>query len=125
MYKLTDPLKRLAADVNNDNKINPTDALIINRRYIGVLNKYKITDWLFSNPTVNINGFDITKNIIALCAGDVNASYVPPERVMSYELGVMSNKVINIDLNKPFDIPIYLNDNAELGAIGLKFKVQS
>ena len=39
---------------------------------------------------------------------------------MSYELGVMSNKVINIDLNKPFDIPIYLNDNVELGAIGIK-----
>ena len=68
MYNLIDPLKRLSADVNDDKKINPTDALMINRRYIGILNKFTINDWLFSNPNVNVNGLDITKNIIALCA---------------------------------------------------------
>ena len=77
LYKLTDPLKRLAADVNNDKKINPVDALIINRRYIEILHKYTISDWLFSNPTITMEDANVTKNIIAICAGDVNASYSP------------------------------------------------
>jgi hypothetical protein len=77
LYKFTDPLLQTAADVNGDIKINPVDALMVNRRYIGIIPKYKVSDWLFSNPSFKIDGSSVIRNIQAVCAGDVNGSYVP------------------------------------------------
>lgn len=74
---ITDNLLKTAADVNGDNKINPLDALLINRRYIHIINKFTVPDWLFDNLNVTVNGDDITHNIKAVCAGDVNGSYIP------------------------------------------------
>ncbi len=131
LYNITDPLKKLAADVNNDGKRNPTDALIINRRYIGLLNKFtdknKVTlpDWLFSNPNLTLASQDTIQNIIAICRGDVNASYNPPLRIMNYELGIRNEEVLNVEPDKPFDIPVYLNESVKLGALGIKLKVKS
>jgi len=132
MPYIWDALETLAGDVNNDKAINPVDALLINKRYVGLINKFTdknanvLPDWLFTIPTVTIDNLGITQNIKALCLGDVNASYILPinpylgPRVTSNELAVMGS-TININLNQPFEIPIYLNDNAELGALGIKF----
>jgi hypothetical protein len=73
-YTISDPLKQKAADVNNDTKINPADALSINRRYAGIIQKFGIPDWLFEETSVTVNGGNISQNIRAICAGDVNAS---------------------------------------------------
>ncbi len=127
-YPITDPLKKLAADVNNDGKISPTDALNINRRYIGVVtnfvdkNKVTLPDWLFSNPFLNIETDNITKNILAICTGDVNASYSPiPRKNMNTPISTAG--FLNIEKEGEFELPVYLNDFAELGALGLKFSV--
>jgi hypothetical protein len=77
LYSFTDNLLKTAADVSGDTKINPVDALYLNRRYIGLITKYKVSDWLFDNLTVKVNGSDVIHNIKAVCAGDVNGSYVP------------------------------------------------
>lgn len=42
LVPIKDLWKKAAADVNNDNKINPLDALMINRRYIHSINKFTI-----------------------------------------------------------------------------------
>ena len=42
-----------------------------------------------------------------------------------YQLGIRDEEKINIDLGKPFDIPVYLNDNAELGAMGIKLRIEN
>ena len=76
-YSITYPLKLLAADVNMDGKINPLDALLINRRFIGVIKKFTRPDWIFESPSVIINGNNYTQNINAICTGDVNVFYVP------------------------------------------------
>ena len=109
--------------------LDPIDALLINRRYINLINQFPaVPDWRFEKIKVEMDGVDLTQNIQAECYGDVNGSYLPPARVQSSELGVRSDKIINIDINKPFDIPIYYSpqstdDRPQLGAIGLKFKV--
>jgi hypothetical protein len=78
LYNITDPLKKAAGDVDNDSRLTPIDALMINRRYIGIINKFYLENWLFSNPTIIISGKDVIKNIQGNCAGDVNSSYGPP-----------------------------------------------
>ncbi len=127
---ITDPMKKLAADVNNDLKIDPKDALIINRRYIGIIdhftnkNKVILPDWLFSNPAITIETDDITRNILAICAGDVNGSYsnIPPKNMNT---PISTAGLLNIEAGKEFELPVYLNDFAELGALGIKFSVLS
>ncbi|MBP7496935.1 MAG: C10 family peptidase [Bacteroidales bacterium] len=77
LLKISDELKRKAADVDNDKKISPLDALYINRRYIKIIKKFPAQDWLFDKQTFNIIDSDIILNIKANCAGDVNGSYLP------------------------------------------------
>ncbi len=114
-------LKRLAADVNGDGKRTPTDALLINRRYIGAINHFGISDWLFSKPDITVETGDITVNLFALCAGDVNGSYsnIPPKNMYT---SVKNSGLLNINSGKEFDLPVYINDINEIGALGIKLK---
>ena len=77
VYSITDTLLKRTADVNGDGKITPLDALLVNRRYIGVYKKFKIPDWLYSRPVIKVNGEDVIQEIKAVCAGDVTGSYIP------------------------------------------------
>ncbi len=121
-------LKKIAADVNNDFKINPVDALLINRRYIGVINHFSdknnvsIPDWIFNNPSIKIETADINKNIIVICAGDVNGSYsnIPAKTIYN---SINSNHASCTVNSAYFDLPVYLDDITGLGAIGLKLQV--
>jgi hypothetical protein len=78
-YTFTNLLKEIAADVNNSKTINPVDALLINKRYIRVINKFLISDWLFDPEVVGaviVNGSNIDNlEIKVVCAGDVDGSY--------------------------------------------------
>jgi hypothetical protein len=67
-------LKRLGADVNADKKLNPLDALFVNRRFVNLLKSFPSGDWIFEKPSVAVSGDDVLLNINGLCFGDVNAS---------------------------------------------------
>jgi hypothetical protein len=71
-----------------------------------------------------VDGADISQDIKAECAGDVNGSYNPIPGKMIYT-SVNNSCSMTISTGRQFEIPVYLNDNVELGALGLKFKVQS
>jgi hypothetical protein len=88
-----------------------------------VLKKFPSGDWLFNNPSVNVDNVDVSKDIRAVCYGDVNGSYVPSKRIMYSP--VSNSGTINISKGRPFDIPVYLNENTELGAIGIKLKIKN
>ena len=70
-------LRRLAADLNNNNLINSTDAFQITQRFIGIRTSFTKPDWLFSELTINLVA-NSTEDISGIATGDVNASYVPP-----------------------------------------------
>jgi hypothetical protein len=75
LYRFPDPLLKLAGDVNIDNRLNPVDALLINRRYIKVINSFKAGDWLNQKDVITVNSDKVTKDIKAVCTGDVNGTY--------------------------------------------------
>ena len=76
-YTTTDTLKLRAADVNGDKKINPTDALIILRRYLNMISTFNVGKWLFDNKIIIISGINVTYDFRGICTGDINGSFTP------------------------------------------------
>ena len=77
IFTFKDSLSMKAADLNIDNRINPTDALIINKRYVNLINSFPAGDWIVGDNSVVVDSKDIVKNIKMICAGDIDASYKP------------------------------------------------
>jgi len=124
-YSFTNSLRQKAADVNSDNKINLIDALMINRRYIGVLTKFISPDWLFEyTPNINIDNKTVNLPITAICYGDVNGSYPSSNKKnhssLHYEKDIIKlTDTIYCNNNEIINIPLSLNKPIELGAFGL------
>lgn len=108
-----------AADVDLSNTINALDALIIQRRVVGLLSYFPAGDWIFTKPTVNFTGLQPTSvSINGLCVGDVNGSHLPPALAQeNVELVVKGEEIISAD--GTLDIPISIENSVNLGAISL------
>lgn len=77
MQLLTD-LHFLAADINGDHAVNAIDALMIEKRFVGMITTFPVGDWIFDPVTFTYPQTDpIIININGLCYGDVNGSYIP------------------------------------------------
>ncbi len=112
-------IMKIAANVNADSRVNPSDALQINRRYIRVTNSFPAGDWAFDNPTVTINGANVTQNIKVLCYGDVNANGNPLLKKMSKDVQLQNQGIIVVDNNKEFELPVFASRDLTIGALGL------
>ncbi len=72
------PLQLKAADNDVSNYVNTADALNIMQRFVEAIPKFSQSDWVFESPVVNLpNSTIVTKNIRALCSGDVDGSFIP------------------------------------------------
>jgi hypothetical protein len=72
-------MQLLAADVNNDNNINSTDALLILKRYTGTVASFVKPDWIIAPAGINItiaNG-NVVKNSSCIATGDIDRSWTP------------------------------------------------
>jgi hypothetical protein len=71
------PLRILAADVNQDGAVDNGDVIPLRRKILNLEPNpnYKAPNWLFENPTVVINGANISIDFLGICSGDVNGSY--------------------------------------------------
>jgi hypothetical protein len=65
-----------ASDVNNSGFVNATDALGIQRRFVGLVNAFNIPDWLWEPTQISVNG-DTAIVIKVIASGDANQSYSP------------------------------------------------
>jgi hypothetical protein len=120
-YPLTG-LNLLVADVNGSGPPNPVtglDALYIKLRTVGAINSYPAGDWKFDNPTVPVSPVLFSQNIMGLCVGDVNGSYIPTGMKDASLLSVQSDGVQTIPVNENFIYNIKSNQVADLGAMTL------
>ena len=124
LFKFTDMFLAKAADVNIDNVITPTDALVINKRFVKLIDAFKCSDWIFENDTIIIQNDNTTYNYMAVCTGDLNGSYNPLSKILN-NFTLIDKGEINFIQGLKFDIPVYLNDNIDLGAFGLRIKYNS
>jgi hypothetical protein len=73
------PLQTKAADVNQTNTVNVQDPIVMRQKIAGItpLPTWKIANFIFETPTVNVSGSNVVQNIKSLAGGDVNNSFVP------------------------------------------------
>jgi|GEM_PF-2279201 len=91
--KTFDSLQLKAADVNSSGSVSSTDALLIRQRTAGIINSFTSGDWIFEKPYFILSNADTVINIRALCAGDVNGSYMPGAKEHTNNALQNSNKV--------------------------------
>jgi|GEM_PF-5990401 len=71
-------IRAVAANVDLSPSINSLDALWVAQRYAEIIPAFPTGNWVYWNTTLNITTPSAyTLYPTALCAGDVNASYVP------------------------------------------------
>jgi hypothetical protein len=70
-------IRFIAADVNNSNTVNNTDALQISQRTSQARSSFTAGDWRFENPTITVSNNQVTQNIKSLASGDANGSGNP------------------------------------------------
>jgi hypothetical protein len=76
-YTFPNLLRERAADVTADGKVFPNDALLINRRFVNLIQSFKSGNWLIETVQITVNNANVSLDLKALCFGDVNGSFVP------------------------------------------------
>jgi len=109
-----------AADVNNSHTINGTDAMLVMKRYSGLLSSFPSGDYLFNTDSLIENGNQLTNNIKMICYGDVNATYAPAKKSSS-SVGLLYEGNLIVDSFTEFDFPIKLKTGMQLAATSLGF----
>ncbi|MCX6272044.1 MAG: hypothetical protein NTU44_12655 [Bacteroidetes bacterium] len=66
-----------AADVDASTYVNSNDALVIAKRFVGLVNSFVSGDWTGETPLIQVAGNNLDQNIKVECFGDVDASYTP------------------------------------------------
>jgi hypothetical protein len=116
-------LRKKAADVNNSNSVNSIDALKIIRRWAAMDTSFAAGNWVYStvlNSTVAIQNSDVTKNIVALCYGDVNGSAVPgPVSKMAPSVTIEREGFMEVKNQKTIEIPVTVKTPLSAGSVSL------
>ncbi|MHC1706282.1 MAG: M4 family metallopeptidase [Bacteroidales bacterium] len=112
-------LRLRAADVNLTHTLNAVDALTIARRFVDPAYPFQAEDWLFNQDTLNFTNQDLMYHFKGICAGDVDASYLPPNIKPEPTLDLVYPGTTIIQINEVIDIPIRIGKEAEVGAISL------
>jgi hypothetical protein len=107
-----------AGDVNGSNTITALDALYIKLRTVGSISSYPAGNWVFESPNVTIPTVPLT-NVLGLCVGDVNGSYIPTGMKDASFLTVVDNETQTIPVEETFTYQIRSNTAAQLGAMTL------
>lgn len=131
----------ICADVNGSAGIpNSTDALTVSRRFVNQIPAYTPPytpapggkDWYFAASDVVIVNSIIpattvvvtgtanqTKNILAVCGGDVNGSYVPSALPIKETPSVFVKTEGSVLMNGTVQIPVRIESANSIGAISL------
>lgn len=108
-----------AANVDGSVGINAIDALLCARRFTGIVTSFPSGDWAFEEYTITVSGGSpVSQNILGLCYGDANGSYIPPYKS---EPAVYFSREGEIICNDPLSLtlPVYLGKNASIGSASL------
>jgi hypothetical protein len=115
----TGGLNWIAGDVNGSTTITALDALYIKLRTVGSISSYPAGNWKFDNPTVVVTPVLSTWNILGLCVGDVNGSFIPVGSKDASFLSVVEDRTQTVPVDQTFNYEVRSNKVAELGAMTL------
>ena len=109
-----------AADVNYSHAVNGTDAMLVMKRYSGLITSFTVGDYLYDSDTVIVNGSNVTNNLEMICFGDVNHSYGPAKK-STESVGIVHEGSLLTTSFSEFEFPVKLKTGMQAGAISLGF----
>ncbi len=118
MYPFESDLQKIAGDVNASLTWSGLDALYIKLRTVGSITSYPAGDWKFDTPSVAVPTSG-THNIMGICVGDVNGSYIASGLKEASFMTVNDDAVQTIPVNQSFNYDIKSSAIADLGAMTL------
>jgi hypothetical protein len=111
-------LRLKAADVNNSNTVNNTDALQISRRQSSVITSFSAGDWVFDQVALAVQSDTQQLVVKALCVGDVNGSNTPNINLRSTQLLMKSDHaLISRSTDGLILYPISTMTSVEVGSV--------
>ncbi len=116
---LLTPEQQVAADVNGSCTVNGTDAMLILKRYVGLLEEFPVGNCLYICDSVIANNNNFTYNTQMYWYGDVDFSYNFTRgdnstiQLETYNTAYIPQK------NETIRIPVIAKGNYSLGAISL------
>lgn len=116
---LLSPTQETAADVNGSCTVNGTDAMLILKRYVGLLEEFPVGNCLYICDSVIANDNNFTYNTQMYWYGDVDFSYNftrgdnSTVQLETYNTAYIPQK------NETIRIPVIAKGNYSLGAISL------
>jgi hypothetical protein len=115
-------LPLVAADVNNSNTVNNTDALLIVRRFAGLDASFAAGDWAFSSANVNVSDADVAGvGLKGIAVGDANRSNIPTLSKEVITLGQTSEETRKVNLKEVIEIPVRVTSDMEVSAVSARF----
>ncbi|NVO21557.1 MAG: leucine-rich repeat protein [Bacteroidetes bacterium] len=124
---ITEPIRLLAADVNNTGSINATDALKIKRRVVGMDTSFTAGNWIFAKPVIGgnniiVNGVNTVQNFYGICVGDVNGSNTPgPGKKSSSSPQLVYEGYQYAAPDQELELPVIADQDMEISAVTLEF----
>jgi hypothetical protein len=110
----------LSADVNASNSISSLDALYIKLRTVGTITSYPAGNWKFETISItNLSANLIDQNLLGLCSGDVNGSYIIGSAKSSTDIVDLSDHTIQVQKGKSFNYDIKAASLTKIGAMTL------
>lgn len=71
-------LQLKAADADSSTFVNTSDALLVLKRFVGMINGFPAGDWILETNIQNVTSpGTVTANLKILCTGDVDGSFIP------------------------------------------------
>ncbi len=115
-------IRLAAADVNTSGDVNSTDALLILRRSVGLINAFAAGDWIFDSPSITLNDTSSVNDIKALNVGDVNGSNVPGISKSSPAIVETNEGSIKFTPGEAFQVVMSASEDFEASALTLIIK---
>ncbi len=117
-----DHFDSIAGNVNADNYINPTDALWIKMRAIGMINYFPAGSWKFTDGPVVVPPGGATYQIFGLSIGDVNHSNIPAGLKEANSIAIVEDGTISVNPNESFLYSLRAGRDINMGAMTLFLK---
>jgi hypothetical protein len=111
---------RTAADVNNSNTVNSSDALQASQRFAGILQQFSRGPWTFETPTVTVAPNQATATELkGVCTGDVNGSWSNPGARTAPLISLERDGDLELTAGRKIIVPVRVSEAANLGAVSL------
>ncbi|MHC1706312.1 MAG: dockerin type I domain-containing protein [Bacteroidales bacterium] len=108
-----------AGDVNHSGGLNAIDALLIARRFAGIIDSFPTGDWYAPSDTISLGTGNQSLTQRVLCYGDVNGSNIPALRTAPLITLDQTTQAMTIQSGDVFELPILTPNEITAGAISL------